>query len=267
MGVFVKINKITMLSALVLTNSIAHADFVGLHLIEQAIDGDGTVEGTTTWRLFAEFDNANDQLHSVGGSPTLPGAIYRSTSFYQNPFGGYSANHINAGFWTCPTFPSSCYDSWITIGAIDSAGNQMTSVGLETDAFESGDSFIINNGSWSVSQDDWNAFGVELEGLNNFHVLVGQFTIYGYGAESKPWGQLNLSGVVNDGTVWVTNGATFGDEINMCPDTNGDGLVNISDLLSIIDAWGQTNSPADVSGDGVVDVMDLLIVVGNWGAC
>ena len=52
-----------------------------------------------------------------------------------------------------------------------------------------------------------------------------------------------------------------------CPaDCNGDGLVNVSDMLAIIDAWG-TSSGCDVNGDGTIDVVDLLEVVGNWGAC
>jgi hypothetical protein len=51
------------------------------------------------------------------------------------------------------------------------------------------------------------------------------------------------------------------------PDINGDGIVNVSDLLTIIDQWGLTDSPADVNDDGIVDVSDLLIVVGNWGEC
>ena len=52
-----------------------------------------------------------------------------------------------------------------------------------------------------------------------------------------------------------------------CPDTNGDGYVNVSDLLIVIDQWGSSNSPADVNEDGIVDVSDLLIVIGNWGEC
>ena len=52
-----------------------------------------------------------------------------------------------------------------------------------------------------------------------------------------------------------------------CPaDCNGDGVVNVSDLLLIIDAWG-TSSGCDINQDGIIDVIDLLDVVGNWGPC
>ena len=50
-------------------------------------------------------------------------------------------------------------------------------------------------------------------------------------------------------------------------DLGGDGHVNVSDLLTVIDQWGLTNSPADVNSDGIVDVSDLLLVVGAWGPC
>ena len=53
-----------------------------------------------------------------------------------------------------------------------------------------------------------------------------------------------------------------------CPsDLDGDGSVNVTDLLMVIDQWGLTNSPADINADGIVDVTDLLMVVGNWGPC
>ena len=50
-------------------------------------------------------------------------------------------------------------------------------------------------------------------------------------------------------------------------DINGDGNVNVSDLLIVIDQWGLADSPADINTDGIVDVSDLLIVVGSWGPC
>ncbi len=54
-----------------------------------------------------------------------------------------------------------------------------------------------------------------------------------------------------------------------CPDINGDGDVNVSDLLAVIGAWGIDcdGCSEDVNNDANVDVSDLLIVVGNWGAC
>jgi len=50
-------------------------------------------------------------------------------------------------------------------------------------------------------------------------------------------------------------------------DLNGDAVVNVSDLLLVIDQWGNVDSPADINGDGIVNVSDLLEVVGHWGAC
>ena len=49
-------------------------------------------------------------------------------------------------------------------------------------------------------------------------------------------------------------------------DVNGDGLVDVTDVLAVMDSWGVCDGcPADLNNDGVVDVVDLLEVVGNWG--
>ena len=51
-------------------------------------------------------------------------------------------------------------------------------------------------------------------------------------------------------------------------DVNFDGQVDVTDLLSVIGAFGALppgGPPADFNGDFVVDVTDLLIVIGNWG--
>jgi hypothetical protein len=50
-------------------------------------------------------------------------------------------------------------------------------------------------------------------------------------------------------------------------DIGGDGYVDVSDLLTVIDQWGATKSKADINMDGNVNVTDLLIIVGNWGPC
>lgn len=57
-------------------------------------------------------------------------------------------------------------------------------------------------------------------------------------------------------------------------DITGDGVVNVSDLLAVINNWGPCpappqSCPADVApapdGDGVVNVSDLLYVINHWG--
>jgi hypothetical protein len=53
-------------------------------------------------------------------------------------------------------------------------------------------------------------------------------------------------------------------------DLNGDGTVGITDLLSLLVAWGPCPGapaacPADLSGDGIVGIADLLAMLANWG--
>ena len=50
-------------------------------------------------------------------------------------------------------------------------------------------------------------------------------------------------------------------------DVNGDGIVNILDLVSVSVNFGKTGqSPADVNGDGIVNIIDLVKVAGEMGA-
>ncbi len=49
-------------------------------------------------------------------------------------------------------------------------------------------------------------------------------------------------------------------------DVNGDGIVNILDLVKVSNAFGQRGQiPEDVNGDGVVNVQDLVWVSGAFG--
>jgi hypothetical protein len=48
-------------------------------------------------------------------------------------------------------------------------------------------------------------------------------------------------------------------------DISGDGVVNVSDILAIIAAWGTPN--ADITGDNMTNVLDLLLVIGEFGTC
>jgi polyhydroxybutyrate depolymerase len=50
-------------------------------------------------------------------------------------------------------------------------------------------------------------------------------------------------------------------------DFNGDGIVDIKDLLRLIQSWGQDDPMVDIApsfGDGVVDVLDLEVLMSYW---
>jgi hypothetical protein len=54
-------------------------------------------------------------------------------------------------------------------------------------------------------------------------------------------------------------------DISPSADINGDGNVDVTDLLAVIAEWGCTGCcSADVNGDGVVNVTDLLAVIEDW---
>jgi hypothetical protein len=49
-------------------------------------------------------------------------------------------------------------------------------------------------------------------------------------------------------------------------DLNGDGVVDVTDLLALLAAWGPcADCPEDIDGSGAVDVTDLLAVLAAWG--
>lgn len=59
-------------------------------------------------------------------------------------------------------------------------------------------------------------------------------------------------------------------QIHAPGDANGDDVVNVTDLLAVIEAWGACpssplNCHADFNDDGQVNVTDLLTVISNWG--
>lgn len=54
-------------------------------------------------------------------------------------------------------------------------------------------------------------------------------------------------------------------------DVDGDGHVDIVDLLILADSWGKSSgdigydSACDFTGDGAIDILDLLILARRWG--
>lgn len=114
-----------------------------------------------------------------------------------------------------------------------------------------------------------------------------------------PWTELATIPVPSDSTasfIWegLTEGKTYEWKVGIrdssssieseiytftykTPDCLGDiqtnGQVDTSDLLSIIDQWGECNGQcqsdcsADLTGDGIVSVQDILTLMALWGPC
>lgn len=79
-----------------------------------------------------------------------------------------------------------------------------------------------------------------------------------------------LLGVIDEPGTWDASSiAVVPDSSGPVGDLNGDGVVNVADLLILLAAWGQCpskgNCPADLNGDGVVNVADMLLLLSQWG--
>lgn len=51
------------------------------------------------------------------------------------------------------------------------------------------------------------------------------------------------------------------------PDINGNGTVDVNDILVIVAQWSTSGPQADVNQDGIVDITDLLITLDEFGPC
>ncbi|MCH2132272.1 MAG: M12 family metallo-peptidase [Phycisphaerales bacterium] len=92
---------------------------------------------------------------------------------------------------------------------------------------------------------------------------------YGGAATGEPIGPDEEADNYSAFLVTVPMVADFRCSTEACPaDVNYDGVVDTSDILSVLDAWGAcAGCPADVVLDGTVGVDDILLVVDQWGSC
>lgn len=73
---------------------------------------------------------------------------------------------------------------------------------------------------------------------------------------------------IYSGTEQDANNNGIADDCECLGDVDGNGAVNVDDLIEIIAAWGDPNpGAADLDGDGAVGASDLTLVLQGWGSC
>jgi len=143
-----------------------------------------------------------------------------------------------------------------TAGGTTDVGTTATSVG----AF---DTLLLSiNPDLTVDgyPEEWTQYTVTISGLSE--ATLGRIGFRYFVTDAGPTGA--NSNYIGIDTLTFSGGAP-----SNCPgDLNGDNVVNVSDLLILLGAWGPCpGCDADLNGDDVVNVSDLLILLGAWGAC
>ena len=154
----------------------------GLAVEEHAVGG---IAGMTTYRLYVTTPGPTDFVSAVAGDELNPSYLRTSTSFYQDENGGLTAGAINPLLFDF--FPSSAYDSWLTIGidqapaAGDDSVQDVTLASAAGDTwaadFEAGGNLELNSffgGSWFTT----NLVSNGVAGDDN-RVLIAQLTTDG----------------------------------------------------------------------------------------
>ena len=120
------------------------------------------------------------------------------------------------------------------------------------------DGSTLASGSWDDTVRLWDVVtGSEIRVLKGHTGFVRSVSF-------SPDGTTLASGS-DDGTVLLWE-LTPPEPPQRTEDVNGDGVVNIQDLVQVAGALGETGqNAADVNGDGVVNIQDLVQVAGALG--
>ena len=114
----------------------------------------------------------------------------------------------------------------------------------------------------------------EITGLIAARISVGGIsgtgTLLSINFEAKAAGKGNLT--LHEVRLGDPNGDVISHELVINPitvesswDVNGDGQINVFDLIVVAQNFGQANSKADVNNDGTVNIFDLIVVAQHLG--
>jgi parallel beta-helix repeat protein len=186
-------------------------------------------------------------FNNLNANPTLTGCTFTSNS--ADYYGGGMCNYSSDPTLENCTFTDNSAANLGKGGGMYNSGSDPT---LTNCRFEGNFAWYYGGGMYNFNNSNPTLIDTTVCG-NTPDQINGDWTDNGGNCIAESCDDANDDGIPDD--------------CECLADINGDGYVNVTDLLTIIDQWGLTDSPADVNFDGIVDVTDLLIVVGNWGAC
>jgi len=202
-------------------------EFSGLEL---DVVGEGA--NGTTYQLFAVFDvDQAVRLTAVFGSADTALLIASDAAFHQDPTG--------ANLYSNLPLDAALDDSWLAVGT----EGQMYAVGDGLTAFASGGNLGFDDavgGAWFILPDDSEAGMVGADG----RILLGQFTTTG-SLDILINVQYQAQGMIKHVTGATLNQeaptSTGGTDAEGCQaDLDGNGEINVNDLLLFIAQYGNT---------------------------
>jgi len=237
----------------------------------EVVDADGSVSGVQISRgsffpsdsnqahvVQNTVDNATGQIDFaitlLGSTPALSGSGIVATIRFQakaagtTPLAFSSLQLINSAATAIPATHS---DGQVTVTSSSSEGTLTGKVLLEGRTNYSGVQVQVAGGPSTTTASDGSYSVVVSPGT---HTLTFSHPSY-------------LSKSVSAAAVAGTT-VTVPQETLLAGDINGDGVIDILDLVALGSQFGSTSpSPAaaDVNGDGVVDIVDIVLVARNFG--
>ncbi|NNF88292.1 MAG: hypothetical protein HKM97_07190, partial [Acidimicrobiia bacterium] len=135
--------------------------------------------------------------------------------------------------------------------------------------FEAGTSNLIGESKFHRSCSDSEMNGEEDcgnrqgNGKSNDPDLINDWILEGLVDEAGGVLDCSSMGLPLTGGLGPNDITSTGDPLT---DLTGDGVVDFSDLLQVLAAWGDcpASCPEDLDGSGVVDFVDLLLVLADW---
>jgi sugar lactone lactonase YvrE len=218
-----------------------NSDLPNNFVTDVAIDTHGNIWASTFGSGAVEFDGQNWAVYNRGNS----GLPHNDVCFvdadgmgnvWAGTYGGGLAKFDGAGWTAYTSANSGLPDNWIWNLSVDPEGNVWagTKAGL-----------VRFDGV------HWRVYDSSNSGLPDNNVYCVAF-----GAEGRIW-------------VGTQDGGLALFRPRPVVDFNGNGTVDINDLLRLIESWGQDDPSCDIGpttfGDGIVDEADLRVLMSYWG--